>query len=589
MKKISIFQIMKGLWIHLNKKRRFQLFLLVSLVLLSSLAELCTIGAVFPFLNVISSPIKVYSDPNFHFFIRILNIKSPNDLLIPIFLVFCGLTVLSGLIRILLAYCNSKLSFLIGSDLSIKAYENTLFQPYEVHISRNTSEVINGVLVKVNDVIKGTLLPVLNLFSCLIILTVILLTLIYFNSSISFFAVLFLVLIYSFIAFITRKNKIRNSAIIALETTNLIQSLQEGLHGIRDVLLEGAQKVYVHKYRLADGRLRKAQASVSFLGQSPRYFVEMIAMLLLAGIAYYSIKNGEWVLMFSMLGTLALGAQRMMPLMQQCYSAWHSIFSTHASLNDVLNLLNQSTSKPLNKTAKKINFENLLKFKKIIFSYDSRKNILNNLSIEINKGSKIGVVGKSGSGKSTLLDIIMGLLFPSAGSIEVDGHLLDRKDISGWQKNIAHVPQQIFLTDSSIAENIAFGKKEEEIDFENISKVLKITQLEDFVNSLPEGIYTMVGEFGAKLSGGQKQRIGIARALYKKAKIVILDEATSSLDSQTEEKIMNAINDAYGSETTFIMVAHRISSLKHCDYLIKIGADGTCKKISYQSYSKNIK
>jgi ATP-binding cassette subfamily B protein len=586
MKKISIFQIMKGLWIHLNEKRRFQLFLLVSLVLLSSLAELCTIGAVFPFLNVISSPIKVYSDPNFHFFIRILNIKSPNDLLIPILLVFCGLTVLSGLIRILLAYCNSKLSFLIGSDLSIKAYENTLFQSYEVHIGRNTSEVINGVLVKVNDVIKATLLPTLNLFSSVIILTVILLTIIYLNSTISFFAVLFLVLIYSIIAFITRKNKIRNSAIIATETTNLIQCLQEGLHGIRDVLLEGAQKVYIHKYRLADARLRDAQASISFLGQSPRYFVEMIAMLLLAGIAYYSIKNGEWIFMFSMLGTLALGAQRMMPLMQQCYSAWHSIFSTYASLNDVLNILNQPTSKPLSKTAKKINFENLLKLKKIVFSYNSGKIILNNLSLEINRGTKIGIVGKSGSGKSTLLDILMGLLFPSAGTIEVDGHSLNRKDISGWQKNIAHVPQQIFLTDSSIAENVAFGKKEEEIDFENIVKVLKIAQLEDFVNSLPEGVHTVVGEFGAKLSGGQRQRIGIARALYKKAKIVILDEATSSLDSQTEEKIMNAINDAYGFETTFIMVAHRISSLKHCDYLIKVNSDGTCEKISYKSYSK---
>ena len=586
MKKISIFQIMKCLWIHLNEKRRFQLFLLVCLVLLSSLAELCTIGAVFPFLNVISSPIKVYSDPNFHFFIRTLNIESPNDLLVPILLVFCGLTVLSGLIRILLAYFNSKLSFLIGSDLSIKVYESTLFQSYEVHIDRNTSEVINGILVKVNDVIKGTLLPVLNLFSCLIILSVILLTLIYLNSTISFFAVLFLVLIYSIIAFITRKNKIRNSAIISVETTNLIQCLQEGLHGIRDVLLEGAQKVYVHKYRLADGRLRKAQASVSFLGQSPRYFVEMIAMLLLAGIAYYSIKNGEWIFMFSMLGTLALGAQRMMPLMQQCYSAWHSIFSTYASLNDVLNLLNQPTSIPLTKTAKKINFENLLKLEKIVFSYGSGKIILNNLSLEINKGSKIGVVGKSGSGKSTLLDILMGLLFPSAGAIEVDGYSLRRKDISGWQKNIAHVPQQIFLTDSSIAENIAFGKKKEEIDFENINKVLKITQLEDFINSLPEGVHTLVGEFGAKLSGGQRQRIGIARALYKKAKIVILDEATSSLDYLTEEKIMNAINDAYGFETTFIMVAHRISSLKHCDYLIKVNSNGTCKKMSYKSYFK---
>lgn len=586
MKKISIFQIMKGLWIHLNEKRRFQLFLLVCLVLLSSLAELCTIGAVFPFLNVISSPIKVYSDPNFHFFIRTLNIKSPNDLLVPILLVFCGLTVLSGLIRILLAYFNSKLSFLIGSDLSIKVYESTLFQSYEVHIDRNTSEVINGVLVKVNDVIKGTLLPALNLFSCLVILSVILLTLIYFNSTISFYAVLFLVLIYSIIAFITRKNKIRNSAIISVETTNLIQCLQEGLHGIRDVLLEGAQKVYVHKYRLADGRLREAQASVSFLGQSPRYFVEMIAMLLLAGIAYYSIKNGEWIFMFSMLGTLALGAQRMMPLMQQCYSAWHSIFSTYASLNDVLNILNQPTSKPLSKTAKKINFENLLKLKKIVFSYGSGKIILNNLSLEINRGTKIGIVGKSGSGKSTLLDILMGLLFPSAGTIEVDGYSLRRKDISGWQKNIAHVPQQIFLTDSSMAENIAFGKKEEEIDFENISKVLKITQLEDFVNSLPEGVHTLVGEFGAKLSGGQRQRIGIARALYKKARIVILDEATSSLDSLTEKKIMNAINDTYGFETTFIMVAHRISSLKHCDYLIKVNSDGTCEKISFKSYSK---
>jgi ATP-binding cassette subfamily B protein len=227
-------------------------------------------------------------------------------------------------------------------------------------------------------------------------------------------------------------------------------------------------------------------------------------------------------------------------------------------------------------------FEKEINLANVYFKYQDKNNfVLEAINLKINKGSRIGIIGKTGSGKSTLIDLIMGLLHPSNGSIEIDGVTLDSKNLRGWQKQIAHVPQFIYLADVSIKENIAFGVQDDVIDFEKVKTCAQKAQLNELIESLPDNYDTKVGEKGVQLSGGQRQRIGIARALYKNAKIIIFDEATSALDDHTEKAIIKTINDL-DPDLTILMIAHRVTTLKNCCTIIEVKDKSISGEFSYQ-------
>ena len=272
-----------------------------------------------------------------------------------------------------------------------------------------------------------------------------------------------------------------------------------------------------------------------------------------------------------LLGMLALGAQRLLPLMQQIYGNWSVVAGSHAALNDVVNLLNQPfPSNHYKEESKPINIENSFSLQNIQFRYnDDTPWVLDNISLEIKKGSRIGLIGATGSGKSTTLDLIMGLLEPSKGSLVVDNRIIDDSLIRSWRRTVAHVPQSIFLADSSIAENIAFGVLPDQIDMDRVKKAASKAMISDFIESRKNNYNEIVGERGVRLSGGQRQRIGIARALYKKANIIIFDEATSALDNETEEIVMETIRNL-GNDLTLIIVAHRLTTLKDCTKIIEL-------------------
>ena len=268
-------------------------------------------------------------------------------------------------------------------------------------------------------------------------------------------------------------------------------------------------------------------------------------MVLIATLAIWLIRQPEGISkVIPILGTLAFGAQRMLPALQQVYAGWSSLQSGAASLRDVLELLEQPMSKDINTNQRKVGFTNSLELREVSFKYqgDKAPYVLKGINISIKKGSKVGIVGPTGSGKSTLLDIIMGLLSPTKGSLFLDGVRISESNLRGWQKNIAHVPQSIFLADISIEENIAFGVPKENINSSRVRVAAKKAQISTFIESLPNQYNSYVGERGVRLSGGQRQRIGIARALYKKSDIIVFDEATSSLDNQTEIAVMEAID-----------------------------------------------
>ena len=274
--------------------------------------------------------------------------------------------------------------------------------------------------------------------------------------------------------------------------------------------------------------------------------------------------------------------------MQQIYTSFSAIQGNLYSIQDALDLLEQPVSNYYrNKSTRKLKFNNKITLNNISFRYqESSKNVIDNISLTIKKGERLGIIGATGSGKSTLVDILMALLTPTEGNISIDGKTLTKNNFKSWQKNIAHVPQSIFLSDESIAENIAFGVDKEKINFVKLNKAITAAQLDEVIHDLPYGFDTVVGERGVRLSGGQRQRIGIARALYKGTNIIIFDEATSSLDSMTESKVISEI-EKMSSDLTIIMIAHRVTTLKKCKKIIEI-SDGKIKKSgSYESLVTN--
>ncbi len=589
--KLSIGSMIADLWSKLQLKRRQQFVGLLILMIIASIAEVLSIGAIFPFLGIITTPERVLNLPGIRSFSEFFQINNPSDLLFPVMVFFIFAVIISGVIRLILLYANTRYSYAVGADLSLDIYRRTLYQPYAVHIGRNSSEIINAISGKTAMVIGSILVPVMALISASILFFGILLALLAINASIAIGVSLIFGIIYYFILRITRSTLQKNSECIARESNQVIKSLQEGLGGVRDVLLDGTQEVYCKIYERADLPLRLAQGDNSFISASPRYLIEMIGMILVACLAFYlnqkNSKNGA-ELVIPVLGALALGAQRLLPVLQQGYSSLAIIRGAKASLSDVLIMLSQplpvrsgDASSGLIKFNKNIILQNI----GFRYSEDSQL-VLSKINLEILKGQRIGFIGTTGAGKSTLLDIVMGLLSPIDGALMVDGQLIDEKNIRTWQRHIAHVPQSIYLADSSIEENIAFGVPIEDIDHDRVRLAASQAQISNIIESWPHQYKTKIGERGIRLSGGQRQRIGIARALYKQAKVIIFDEATSALDSDTEQTVMDAV-DGLHKDLTVLIIAHRLTTLKNCDLIVEL-EHGTIKRVGQYSNLVNI-
>lgn len=582
-----IIELLKRLWRHINPRRRRQFGLLLVLMLFASFAEILSIGAVLPFLGVLTAPERIFELTLAKPFIQALELTEPAQLLLPLTIVFGMAALIAGVMRLLLLWVSNRLSFATGSDLSISIYRRTLYQPYAVHCARNSSEVINGISGKANGIIYNIIIPALTLISCSVMLTAILIALLAVEPIITLTVFSGFGLIYTFIICLTRNRLAINGQIIAHESTQVIKSLQEGLGGIRDVLIDGSQSIYCQIYSKADLSQRIAQGNSLFIGASPRYAMEALGLILIAGIAYTLTHQDEGIAKaIPILGALALGAQRLLPVLQQAYSAWTSIQVGQASLQDTVDLLDQPLPFYANQTVSEpLPFKQSIRLKQINFRYGPQMPyVLKEINLTIIKGSRVGFIGTTGSGKSTLLDIVMGLLQVTNGSLEVDGKVITSINNRAWQARVAHVPQAIFLADSTVEENIAFGALKGQIDHTRVRQAAQQAKIAESIESWPKQYQTFVGERGIRLSGGQRQRIGIARALYKRADVIIFDEATSALDNETEQAVMQAIEDL-NQDLTILIIAHRLTTLKNCTQIVELG-EGCIKCVgSYQDIS----
>lgn len=549
------------------------------LLVLGAVAEMATLGAIVPFLALLSDPAMLNQYPFFNQILALLGLSSDQVLLVAA-LLFGVIAILAGGIRMLLMWYSLRFSFGLGADIGGEVYRRALYQPYEWHVSRNSSEILAGI-DKVNSVVYNVINPVTQGIVSLVITIGLLSMLIAIDAQTAIVAGVAFSLLYSLTTLLFRPILIRNSKIISENVTQRVKAVQEGLGGIRDVLLDGTQPIYHRRFAVFDYAMRRAQSTVALLGASPRFVIESLGMVLLVLLAFWLAgKESGLTGAIPVLGAIAIGAQKLLPQMQLVYYSWASISGNRSQLADVLELLERDipTEYLDNRQNAIISIQKsqiqhgvpLISLHDVSFRYKpDAPDVLSSINLDVEKGSRLGIVGKTGSGKSTFIDLIMGLLQPTVGQIRIDGTPLNAANRRAWQRRIAHVPQMIFLSDTSIAENIAFGVPKEHVDMNRVREASEKAQLALYIDSLPLQYDTKVGERGVRLSGGQRQRIGLARALYKKAEVLVLDEATSALDDTTENSVMEVIQ-ALGSEITVVMIAHRISTLRECDHIIEI-------------------
>ncbi|MEA5474663.1 ABC transporter ATP-binding protein [Synechococcus sp. CCY9201] len=540
-------------------------------MLASSLAEMLSLGTVVPFLAVLAEPERIWGTGKAQWLAGLMGWQQPGDLVLPLCLAFAGAALLAGAVRLLALRGTIALANGIGSDLSIEVYRRTLYQPYAVHLQRNSSDTISAIANQVDQVV-GMLNGLLQLLTAGLVSLGLVALLLWLNPGITLAVAAVVGGGYGLAMALSRRQLQRLGPAILRDQAQLIRSLQEGLGAIRDVILDGTQPAYAAVYGQADRRLRRHRGMGQFTALAPRYGMEAVGLVAIS-LAAMGLMAGRagFLGALPLLGALALGAQRLLPSLQLIYSSWNGFRLNLPALTSVLGYLEQPVAEAdLASAPTPLAFNREIRLEGVSFRYGPGLPwVLRDGALTIRKGERIGIVGETGSGKSTLVDLLMGLLEPTTGALLVDGEVLRGEQLRRWRGAIAHVPQSIFLADASIAENIAFGVPRDQLDPLRLAQAAQQAQIASFIATLPRGYDTAVGERGVRLSGGQRQRIGIARALYKHASVLVFDEATSALDQATETEVMTAV-DELSPDLTIVMIAHRLSTLERCDRIVRV-------------------
>jgi ABC-type multidrug transport system fused ATPase/permease subunit len=567
--------LLRQLFAHVSAKRRHELVPVIGMMLLGALAELVSIGAVLPFLAVAADPERALGATGaFGAWLEGAGLNTSRSIIIAAALAFAAAALIAMAVRLFLIAVIQRYVLGLAKEISVAVYSRTLYQPYAYHTSLNSSETLAAVN-KAQLITSQVLTPLMQAASAVVIASFILIGLVVIDPVVAVASGVGFGAVYLVVIMTTRKIMRRQGQVVARAQGERLQSVSEGLGGIRDVILDRLQPIFLERFETVETRLRRAQMINSFIGQSPRFVVEGLGTVLIAVLALaLSAREGGLIAALPVLGALALGAQRLLPLMQQIYVGWASFVGNGKMLEDILDILRlpEAPQFKVEHDDRKLPFTRVIELENVSFSYPlGNRPALESISLSIPKGMRVGFAGRTGSGKSTLMDIVLGLLHPDSGRILVDGVELTDENRSAWQAQIAHVPQVIYLADVNVAQNIAFGVPAGEIDMGRVRRCAEQAELADVIEALPQGYDTLVGERGIRLSGGQRQRIGIARALYKQASVLVFDEATSALDNETEAAVMTAI-DGLSKDLTILIIAHRLSTLENCDMIVQLQA-----------------
>lgn len=564
---------LRRLYSAITREIKALLVVTVLVMVLAAALEGLTIVSFVPFLTSLIEPEKLLSDSRLSFLIRYFEIGNASELVIATSACFGAIVFLSTIFKALQLWLATKASFIIGSTVSQKILENSLYGSYLSHLSRNSSDVISALTTKTSIVIYQVIVPGLTLFSSITMLFILGGTVIVITPAATMFGIVFLFLIYLVIIVLSKKKLQYYGESHSKSATESVKIANESLGGIRDIIIGGTQQYFLKSFESADLNSRKSLGKSQFISLSPKVFIEGTALILLAlGAAYASSKQSQLATTIPVLGALVLSIQKILPLMQQVYWCWSTYESGRQSLADVSVLIGKTSNKEIISSASSSDIRlirNSIYLDHLCFRYpNTSSDVISDVSITICKGDRVGIIGHSGSGKSTLIDLVCLLIAPTSGAIYFDDKLVNLKNQNQWIKNFAIVPQQIYLADASLLENIAFGEALGQINYDKAVAAANNAQLRSVIESLPHGYQTRIGERGCFLSGGQRQRIGIARALYKDATVIIFDEATSALDTETENAIIASI-EGISRDITIIMIAHRISTLQSCDRILE--------------------
>jgi len=543
----------------------------VILTLVGGVAEIISLGAVVPFIAVLTSPEKVLQNPVASRIAEWAGISAPKEMIIPLSVLFCVAAIAAGILRVAQLWFNIRFAQAVGSDLCSEVFRRTLYQPYTFHLNQNTSTILAFITQKVSAVASG--LQSILIFTTSVTLALSIVgALLAINAPVALATASLLGLFYYLFARQSRFALQKNGDLQARETIHFIKVLQESLGGIRDVLLDNNQEVFLDIFRRSERMARTAGSKNFVIGSIPRFVLEPAALLVLVGIAAALASTGTGLAtMLPLMGVLVFGSQRLMPALQQAYYSYSQILGQNEATREILAALEQPISAAaLTATPPPLPLLDEIHLQQLSFKYgNSSPLVLDCVDFRISKGARIGFIGKTGGGKSTTVDLIMGLLLPTGGAINVDGVELTGERMRAWQRTVAHVPQSIFLADVSLAENIAFGVPLQLIDFALVQYAARQAQIDEFIENQALKYQSLVGERGVRLSGGQRQRIGIARALYKQASVLIFDEATSALDSETEQAVMQSI-EQLSRELTIILIAHRVTTVERCEAVYEV-------------------
>ena len=590
-KQASLIQNLRQLYHLLPLGRKRQMLWLLVLMVVTAASELVSLGAVLPFLGALSNAEDVLQNPTLQPLWVQLGVTDTFQLVAWLGGSFGTAVVFANGLRLLTLRRQLWFAAMVSSDLSCEVYRRTLLQPYSFHVRHSSNELIADITQDVRNLSSSVLPSVLNLVVNSIIVIAMVLSILAINLRVALGMAAVLGITYVILLRISRRELLRNSEIITNQSRFVVKYLQEGLGGIRDVLLESSQGMFVTRYDQADRPMRLAAANTTLIAGSPRFLIEAVAMVTIALIAVvmaYDQRQSAQVV--PTLGALALVANRLLPALQTSFSSLAYIRGNQDALQNVLRRLSMPVSLVSVVSGVGQPLDNELRLNGVWFRYtDSTPWVLQDLCLQIKANTTVGFVGTTGSGKSTTADIILGLLQPERGEVLVDGAALTGERLHRWQRTIAHVPQSIFLSDATVAENIAFGVPPSEIDLDRVRQAARLAQIADFIESRPEGYGEIVGERGIRLSGGQRQRIGIARALYKRASVIVLDEATSALDNDTEREVMAAI-EGLSHQLTVILIAHRLTTVQKCDRIFhldqgRLAAQGTYEELLANSPS----
>ena len=585
-----MFTKIKKLFSLFQPNQRRQLIMLQLLVMIMAGFELIGIASVGPFMLLVSDTTIIESNLLLAKAYALSGLTNYND-----FILYAGLLVIIILaigtsVSIYTTWVLSQFGQKLGVSIADRLFEFYLHRPWLYHASVNSASLTKTIAAETGRIKSGIIDPLMRLNAKFFIAIFIATSLLIYDPYVAITALIIFMASYLLIYKLVKLKLAINSKKVSSSYEDRYMMMSEGFGGIKDILLLRCQESYTNEFNKSGDILARNTGTVVALAQMPRFFMEFIAFssIIIFLLVLLRTYDGDMASIIPILTVYTLAGFKLLPAFQQVYSSIAQIQGNMSAfdyikqdLEDSQKLIKKDIPERKSMNADFSINESII-LKDIYFTYPNKNTpALQELNLEIPANRTIGLVGPSGSGKSTIVDLLLGLILPNKGNILVDGKALTVENLPEWQDNIGYVPQSIFLSDATILENIAFGNSGSEIDIERANHSINLSHLSELIDGLPKGLNSSVGENGVQLSGGQRQRIGIARALYRDAKILVLDEATSSLDSIAEKKVMNAIYEHSGTRT-IILVAHRLTTVEACDILYLIDKGRVVDSGSYQ-------